>query len=132
MPSWIIWNQKIFWQYSIIYPCTFHLPVKPWDIQIPITESMNGRLLRLPFYYDLTCEEQDKIVDSIKSFLHQIYMKVFFNTVISIYYKRLKNSFFWPLTIDFHASLWPTGHGGYILNWIAEVKINHIFSTVNR
>jgi dTDP-4-amino-4,6-dideoxygalactose transaminase len=36
--------------------------------QLPVTESMSGRLLRLPFYYDMTKEEQAEIVGCIKSF----------------------------------------------------------------
>ena len=36
--------------------------------QLPVTESMSGRLLRLPFYYDLTREQQDEIVFQIKEF----------------------------------------------------------------
>lgn len=37
--------------------------------QLPITESISNRLLRLPCYYDLTLGEQAEIVDSIKGFL---------------------------------------------------------------
>jgi dTDP-4-amino-4,6-dideoxygalactose transaminase len=37
--------------------------------QLPVTESMSGRLLRLPFYYDLKYEEQNEIVYHIKNFL---------------------------------------------------------------
>ena len=36
--------------------------------QLPVTESMSGRLLRLPFYYDLKHEEQSERVGSIKDF----------------------------------------------------------------
>lgn len=36
--------------------------------QLPVTESMSGRLLRLPFYYDMTKEEQSEVVECIKSF----------------------------------------------------------------
>ncbi len=36
--------------------------------QLPVTESMSGRLLRLPFYYDLKPEDQDEVVDAIKGF----------------------------------------------------------------
>ncbi|MFZ5568883.1 MAG: dTDP-4-amino-4,6-dideoxygalactose transaminase [Thermodesulfobacteriota bacterium] len=38
------------------------------DGQLPVTETMSGRLLRLPFFYELTSEEQDLVVDSIKGF----------------------------------------------------------------
>jgi dTDP-4-amino-4,6-dideoxygalactose transaminase len=37
--------------------------------QLPITESLSGRLLRLPFYYELTRMEQERIVDYIFKFL---------------------------------------------------------------
>jgi dTDP-4-amino-4,6-dideoxygalactose transaminase len=39
--------------------------------QLPVTESVSGRLLRLPFYYDLKKEEQAEIVQSIKKFLER-------------------------------------------------------------
>ncbi len=38
------------------------------DGQLPVTESLSGRLLRLPFYYDLKPYEQEKIVTAIKDF----------------------------------------------------------------
>lgn len=38
------------------------------DGQLPITESISGRLLRLPFYYDLKEREQAMIVKRIKDF----------------------------------------------------------------
>lgn len=38
------------------------------DGQLPVTESMSGRLLRLPFYYELTTEEQEEVVNAIKDF----------------------------------------------------------------
>lgn len=39
--------------------------------ELPITESMSGRLLRLPFYYSLKEDEQDKIVRHIKHFFEK-------------------------------------------------------------
>ena len=36
--------------------------------QLPVTESMSGRLLRLPFYHDMTGAEQSEVVDAIKDF----------------------------------------------------------------
>ena len=39
--------------------------------QLPITESMSGRLLRLPFYHDLKLEEQEEVVDTIKGFFQK-------------------------------------------------------------
>jgi dTDP-4-amino-4,6-dideoxygalactose transaminase len=38
------------------------------DGQLPVTESMSSRLLRLPFYYDMTREEQTEVVERIKQF----------------------------------------------------------------
>jgi dTDP-4-amino-4,6-dideoxygalactose transaminase len=38
--------------------------------QFPVTESMCGRLLRLPFYYELRQEEQDFVVKTIKDFFN--------------------------------------------------------------
>ncbi|MCG7852166.1 MAG: dTDP-4-amino-4,6-dideoxygalactose transaminase, partial [Methanosarcinaceae archaeon] len=39
--------------------------------QLPVTESMSGRLLRLPFYFDLAREEQDEIVSRIRAFFNK-------------------------------------------------------------
>lgn len=39
---------------------------------LPVTEDVSGRLLRLPFYYDLTPEEQLQIVDQVSAFLMQL------------------------------------------------------------
>ena len=36
--------------------------------QLPMTETMSGRLLRLPFYYDLKGEGQAGVVEGIKGF----------------------------------------------------------------
>lgn len=36
--------------------------------QFPVTESMSGRLLRLPFYHDMKQEEQAEVVNEIKYF----------------------------------------------------------------
>jgi len=38
--------------------------------QLPVTESMSGWLLRLPFYYELTRNQQHTIVDTIFRFFH--------------------------------------------------------------
>ncbi len=38
------------------------------DGQLPATESVSGRLLRLPFYYELTTEDQERVIKIIKSF----------------------------------------------------------------
>lgn len=42
------------------------------DGQLPVTESVSSRLLRLLFYYDLTHEDQDEIVAAIKDFFVRI------------------------------------------------------------
>lgn len=36
--------------------------------RFPVTESMCGRLLRLPFYYDMTKDDQKEVVDAINLF----------------------------------------------------------------
>lgn len=36
---------------------------------LPVTEEYSGRLLRLPFYYELQAADQTRIVDSIHSFM---------------------------------------------------------------
>jgi dTDP-4-amino-4,6-dideoxygalactose transaminase len=36
--------------------------------QLPITEDISGRLLRLPFYYELTEEEQGHVVAAVRDF----------------------------------------------------------------
>lgn len=41
------------------------------DGQLPITESVSGRLLRLPFYYGLRYEDQDDIVEGIRDFFYE-------------------------------------------------------------
>jgi len=41
------------------------------DGQLPITEDMSGRLLRLPFYHDMTKDNQAEVVDTIKDFFNK-------------------------------------------------------------
>jgi dTDP-4-amino-4,6-dideoxygalactose transaminase len=36
---------------------------------LPVTEDLSGRLLRLPFYYDITEEEQQRVVSQVTDFL---------------------------------------------------------------
>jgi len=38
---------------------------------LPITENLSGRLLRLPFYHDITEEEQTRVVEKLTKFLEQ-------------------------------------------------------------
>jgi dTDP-4-amino-4,6-dideoxygalactose transaminase len=39
---------------------------------LPVTEEVSGRLLRLPFYYDLTEEEQSHVVDQVSAFMRRL------------------------------------------------------------
>jgi dTDP-4-amino-4,6-dideoxygalactose transaminase len=39
------------------------------DGQFPVTEDLSGRLLRLPLYYDLTEEDQGRVVEGVRTFL---------------------------------------------------------------
>ncbi|MDQ6832976.1 MAG: DegT/DnrJ/EryC1/StrS family aminotransferase, partial [Chloroflexota bacterium] len=39
---------------------------KPGDC--PVTERVSDRLLRLPFYNDLTVEEQERVIETIRAF----------------------------------------------------------------
>ena len=41
------------------------------DGQLPVTESMCGRLLRLPFYHDMTSKDQAEVVNTIKDFFRK-------------------------------------------------------------
>lgn len=39
--------------------------------QLPVTEQMSARLLRLPFYYELTAHDQDEVVTRIAEFFQR-------------------------------------------------------------
>jgi dTDP-4-amino-4,6-dideoxygalactose transaminase len=39
------------------------------DLELPVTDSVSSRLLRLPFYFTITPEEQSLVVDEIVGFL---------------------------------------------------------------
>ena len=41
---------------------------QPGDL--PITEDLSGRLLRLPAFAEITESEQDRVVDLVAAFLH--------------------------------------------------------------
>jgi dTDP-4-amino-4,6-dideoxygalactose transaminase len=41
--------------------------------QLPVTESMSGRLLRLPFYHDMTEEEQKEVVNTVNQFFDRAF-----------------------------------------------------------
>ena len=36
--------------------------------QCPVTESVSDRLLRLPFFFDMTEQDQDRVVEAIRAF----------------------------------------------------------------
>jgi len=38
--------------------------------QLPVTELFSARLLRLPFYYEITQDEQQEVVKTIKEFFN--------------------------------------------------------------
>jgi dTDP-4-amino-4,6-dideoxygalactose transaminase len=40
--------------------------------QFPVTESLSSRLIRLPLYYDLTTEEQNLVIKSVKNFFKKL------------------------------------------------------------
>lgn len=39
---------------------------------LPVTEDLSGRLLRLPLYYEITEEEQDLVIGQVSRFLEQV------------------------------------------------------------
>ncbi len=39
------------------------------DGDLPVTEDLSGRLLRLPFYYEITQAEQMSVIDGLSAFL---------------------------------------------------------------
>ena len=41
----------------------------------PVTEDLSGRLLRLPFYNDISVDEQERVVSSFSSYRHFQAMK---------------------------------------------------------
>jgi dTDP-4-amino-4,6-dideoxygalactose transaminase len=41
------------------------------DGDFPLTEDLSGRLLRLPFFPELTAEDQMRVVNSVRQFLEQ-------------------------------------------------------------
>jgi dTDP-4-amino-4,6-dideoxygalactose transaminase len=42
---------------------------------LPVTEDVSGRLLRLPFYYDLTEEDQARVVSVLAAFLRRLALR---------------------------------------------------------
>lgn len=41
------------------------------DINLPVTDSVSARLLRLPFFYTITDEEQAQVINEVTDFLHR-------------------------------------------------------------
>ncbi|MEI7701137.1 MAG: dTDP-4-amino-4,6-dideoxygalactose transaminase [Planctomycetia bacterium] len=41
------------------------------DVCLPVTEDLSSRLIRMPFYYDMTGEEQQRAITSLKNALSQ-------------------------------------------------------------
>ena len=41
------------------------------DGDLPMTEDLSGRLLRLPFFPELTAEDQLRVVNCVREFLEQ-------------------------------------------------------------
>ena len=42
------------------------------SVTLPLTEDISGRLLRLPFYYDITEEEQARVVSGVVEYVKHI------------------------------------------------------------
>jgi dTDP-4-amino-4,6-dideoxygalactose transaminase len=39
---------------------------------LPVTEDLSGRLLRLPMFYDITEEEQSRVVAEVRTYLERV------------------------------------------------------------
>jgi dTDP-4-amino-4,6-dideoxygalactose transaminase len=61
-------NIHAVFHYVPLHLSTVGLSMGYEEGQLPVTESLSGRLLRLPFYYELTRKEQEMIVDHIFKF----------------------------------------------------------------
>ena len=44
--------------------------------ELPVTENVSGRLLRLPFFFEISREEQDEVVDAVAAFVTAEALKV--------------------------------------------------------
>ena len=42
---------------------------------LPVTEALSGRLLRLPLYYEISEAEQERVVSQIRVFLTEVAQK---------------------------------------------------------
>jgi len=54
--------------YVPLHSSTMGLKMAGRPARCPVTEDVSGRLIRLPFYNDLTATEQDHIVNTIQQF----------------------------------------------------------------
>lgn len=78
MPSLQIRTRFIEWMKELGILCVFHyLPLHLSDMgrrfggqpgDCPVTEDISDRLVRLPFYYDLSASEQQLVIERILSF----------------------------------------------------------------
>ena len=41
------------------------------DARLPVTEDLSDRILRLPCYFDLRTEDQDRVIDAISNYLEK-------------------------------------------------------------
>ncbi|MHB9034791.1 MAG: dTDP-4-amino-4,6-dideoxygalactose transaminase [Anaerolineae bacterium] len=78
MPSFAVRTRFIDWMKARDILCVFHyLPLHLSDMgrkfggqpgDCPVTEDISDRLMRLPFYYDLSDSDQDSVLESIVAF----------------------------------------------------------------
>jgi dTDP-4-amino-4,6-dideoxygalactose transaminase len=54
--------------YVPLHPSTMGLKFAASPSKCPVTEDVSARLLRLPFYNDLTEAEQARVADAVKGF----------------------------------------------------------------
>ena len=79
MPDLDVRTRFIEWMKSQNIICVFHyLPLHLSDMGLkfggrqgdcPVTEDISDRLVRLPLFFDMTEEDQVRVIDAIKSFL---------------------------------------------------------------
>ena len=58
--------QRLYYQPLHLTPMGRQLGGKPG--QCPVSESVAGRIVRLPFYFDLTGADQDRVIDAVRYF----------------------------------------------------------------
>ena len=42
------------------------------DLYLPVTEDLSGRLIRMPFFYAMTADEQFRVIESLTSAVLQL------------------------------------------------------------